>query len=151
MANEIQASYASGSTLYAVIRNRAGEVWQVAGAAFEQWGADGHDAGDYALALTDKGGSRYVANFDEGISAGSYFVQWFVQAAGSPSDTDTLVGGCEIVWTGTAELTATKMLANKAVQDIATKAIDYYDDDGTTVIFKHASIENALTHIRAPI
>ncbi len=34
MANEIQASYASGSTLYAVIRNRAGEVWQVAGQVF---------------------------------------------------------------------------------------------------------------------
>ena len=150
MAHEIQASYESGNTLYAVIRNRAGEVWQVAGQAFEPWGAAGHDADDYALALTDKGGSRYVANFDENISAGSYFVQWFVQAGASPADTDTLVGGRSIVWTGTAELTATKMLANKAVQNITTKAIDYYDDDGATVIFSHASIETGLTHTRAP-
>jgi len=150
MANEIQVSYASGSTLYAVIRNRAGEVWQVAGQAFEQWGAVGHDANDYALALMDKGGSRYVGNFDESVPAGSYFIQWFVQAGASPADTDTLVGGRDIVWTGAAELTATKILANKAVQDRATKAIDYYDDDGATVIFSHASIETGLTHTRAP-
>jgi len=150
MANEIQASYASGSTLYAVIRNRAGEVWQVAGQVFEPWGTAGHGAADYALALTDKGGSRYVANFDENISAGSYFVQCFVQAGASPADTDTLVSGRDIAWTGTAELTATKILANKAVQDRATKAIDYYDDDGATIIFSHASIETGLTHTRAP-
>jgi hypothetical protein len=146
MANEIQVSYASGSTLYAVIRNRAGEVWQVAGQVFEQWGAADHDAGDYALALTDKGGSHYVADFDEGISAGSYFVQWFVQVGASPADT----GGCTIIWTGIAELTATKILANKAVQNRATKAIDYYDDDGATVIFSHASVETGLTHTRTP-
>ena len=150
MANEIQVSYASGSTLYAVIRNRAGEVWQVAGQAFEQWGSVGHGAADYALALTDKSGSRYVGDFDQGISAGSYFVQWFVQAGASPADTDTLAGGGEIIWTGTAELTATKMLANKAVQNRNTKAIDFYDDDGATVIFSQASIDNGVTHTRAP-
>ncbi len=150
MANEIQVSHASGDTLYAVIRNRTGEVWGGAGQTFEQWGANGHDATDYALALTDKGGSRYVGNFDGNILAGSYFVQWFVQAGASPADTDTLAGGSDIVWTGTAELTATKLLANKAVQNASTKAIDYYDDDGATIIFSHASIETGLTHTRAP-
>ena len=34
MANEIQADSASGGTLYAVIRNNAGEVWRTAGQAF---------------------------------------------------------------------------------------------------------------------
>jgi len=150
MANEIQASYTSGNTLYAVIRNRAGEVWWQAGQTFEQWGANGRDADDYALALTDKGGSRYVGSFDENISSGSYFVQWFLQAGVDPTDTDALVGARDITWSGMAELTATKILANKAVQNHSTKAIDYYDDDGTTVIFSHASIDNGLTHTRAP-
>ena len=150
MANEIQVSYASGHALYAVIRNRAGEVWQVAGQAFEPWGSAGHGATDYALALTDKGGSRYVGDFDQEIPAGSYSVQWFVQAGASPADTDTLAGGGEIVWTGTAELTATKILANKAVQDVATKAVDFYDDDGATIIFHQSSTNNGVTHTRAP-
>jgi len=150
MANEIQVSYASGSTLYAVIRNRAGEVWWIAGQAFEQWGTAGHGATDYALALTDKSGSRYVGDFDQGIPAGSYSVQWFVQAGASPTDTDVLTGGGEIVWTGTAELTATKILANKAVQDLGTKAVDFYDDAGATVIFRQTSTNNGVTHTRAP-
>ena len=150
MANEIQISYASGGTLYVVIRNPAGAVWWSTGQVFESWGTAERDASDYALALTDKSGSCYVGDFDQSIPAGSYFVQWFTQAGASPSDSDTLVGGGEIVWTGKAELTAVKLLANKAVQDVATKAIDYYDDDGTTIIFSQASINNGLTHTRAP-
>ena len=150
MANEIQASYTSGGTLYAVIRNRAGEVWYIAGHTFEQWGTAGHDASDYALALTDKGGSRYVGSFDTSVSAGTYFVQWFVQAGASPADGDTLVGSRDIAWSGAAELTATKLLANRAVQNLSTRAIDYYDDDGATVIVSHASIDNGLTHTRVP-
>ncbi len=38
MANEIHANYASGNTLYAVVRNAAGDLWFVAGQAFEFWG-----------------------------------------------------------------------------------------------------------------
>lgn len=150
MANEIQASYTSGNTLYAVIRDHAGEVWWQTGQTFEPWGTSGRDADDYALVLMDKGGSRYVGSFDASISAGSYLIQWFLQAGANPADTDTLVGGRDITWSGTAEVTATKLLANKAVQNHSTKAIDYYDDDGATVIFSHASIDNGLTHTRAP-
>jgi hypothetical protein len=150
MANEIQISYPSGSTLYAVIRNPAGAVWWPAGQVFELWGTAERDASDYALALTDKNGSRYIGDFDQNIPAGSYSVQWFTQAGATPCDTDTLADGCGIVWTGTAELTAVKLLANKAVQDVATKGIDYYDDDGATIIFSQASINDGLTHTRIP-
>jgi len=150
MAHEIQASYASGSTLYAIVRNRTGDVWWPSGQGFETWGTGGRDAGDYAFPLIDKGGSRYVGNLDEALAAGSYFAQWFVQAGAGPTDTDTVVGAQEILWTGTAELTATKLLANKAVQDVTTKAVDYYDDDGVTVILSHASVNNGLTHTRTP-
>ncbi len=58
----------------------------------------------------------------------------FRQAGATPAETDALVCSREILWTGAGELTAVKILANKAVQDKITGAIEYYDDDGQTVL-----------------
>lgn len=38
MANEIHVNYASGNTLYTVVRNAVGDVWYVSGQVFETWG-----------------------------------------------------------------------------------------------------------------
>ncbi len=149
MANEIQADYASGNTLYAIIRNRAGQVWHPDLQVFEVWGTNGRMADDYALVLTDKTGSRYIGDFDAHIPAGSYGIQIFLQAGATPADTDTLVTGREILWTGTGELTAAKVLANKAVQDTVAKTIDYYDDDGQTILLSHMLSDEASTFTRA--
>ncbi len=150
MANEIQADYASGNTLYAVIRNRTGQVWHPGLQVFEAWGTNGRTADDYDLALIDKTGSRYIGDFDAHIPAGSYSIQIFVQAGVAPADMDTLVAGRKILWTGTGELTAAKVLANKAVQDMVTKTIDYYDDDGQTILLSHMLSDEASTFIRTP-
>jgi hypothetical protein len=150
MANEIHADHASGSVLYAVIRNRQGQVWRPAGQAFESWGSGGHTADDYDSALTDKNGSRYVGNFDANILPGSYYIQVFRQEGASPSGTDTLVCGREVIWTGTGELTAAKILANKAVQDKITGAIEYYDDDSQTVLLTLMPYDLASTIARTP-
>jgi hypothetical protein len=148
MANEIQAQYASGHTLYAVIRNRAGQVWHPAQHAFENWGQNGHTADDYDLALTDRTASLYVGDFDAGIPSGNYGVQVFCQSGARPVDTDTLVGSREILWTGTGELTAIKVLANKAVEDVFTETIDYYDDDGRTILLSQTLREGPATFTR---
>lgn len=150
MANEIQADYASGNALYAVIRNRAGHVWHPGLRIFEAWGTSGHVAGDYHLALVDKTGSRYVGDFDTHIPAGPYSIQIFLQIGVTPADTDTLVTSREMLWTGTGELTAAKILANKAVQDTVTKTIDYYDDDGRTILLSHVLRDEASTFTRTP-
>jgi hypothetical protein len=150
MANEIHVDYASGNTLYAIIRNRAGQVWCAVQQAFENWGADGHGSDDYDLVLADKSGGRHVGDFDTNIPAGWYGVQCFVQAGANPAETDTLVDSRDIIWTGTAEVTATKILANKAVRDHATGTIDYYDDDGSSVILSHTSTNDAVALTRAP-
>ena len=141
MANEIQADYPSGGLLYAVIRNRQGQTWYPPGKTFESWGSGGHSAADYPIILTDKGGSRHIGDFDVNIPTGAYWIQIFVQAGGSPADTDSLVCSRDFFWTGVGELTATKILINKSVQDKATLAIDYYDDDGQTVLLRH-DVEN---------
>jgi hypothetical protein len=150
MANEIHADSASGGTLYAVIRNSAGQTWRTAGQVFEDWGTDGHAAADYAISLTDKSGSRHVGDFDPNIPAGDYSIQVFVQAGGAPADTDTLVGGQEFVWTGDGELTAIKILVNKTVQNKVTKKMDYYDNDGQTILLAHVLTEDASTVTRTP-
>ena len=144
MANEIRVDHASGNTLYAVIRNAAGQPWQPVGQTFADWGAGGCTVADYAIPLTYKSGSRYVGNFDTNIPAGGYGIQVFQQAGANPADTDALVYSRDIVWTGTGELTSAKLLANKSVQDRMTLAVTYYDDDGQTVLLTH-TVDNAAT------
>jgi hypothetical protein len=150
MANEIHVNYASGSTLYAVVRNDAAEVWYAAGQTFETWGTGGRMADDYDISLTDKSGSRYIGDFDTSIPAGRYTVQVFLQAGASPADGDSLVAGFEIVWSGTGRVTPDKLLANKAFQDKATGQITYYDDDGQTVLLTHTPTDAEATLTRTP-
>lgn len=45
---------------------------------------------------------------------------------------------------------AVKMLTNKAVQTKVTGAIDYYDDDGATVILTHTPSDTESTVTRTP-
>lgn len=150
MSNEIHIDYSSGSTLYAVIRNRVGEVWYAGGQVFESWGMGGRTADDYDISLTDKGGSRYVGDFDSNISAGRFSIQAFLQAGANPADNDNLVGGNEIVWSGAGKVTCDKLLANKAVQNKATGEIKYYDDDGQTILLTHTPVDEAATITRTP-
>jgi hypothetical protein len=45
---------------------------------------------------------------------------------------------------------AAKLLVNKAVQNKATGVIDYYDDDGQTVILSHTPADGESTITRTP-
>lgn len=150
MASEMHVDYASGNTLYAVVRNVTGDVWYVAGKVFETWGTAGRTADDYDISLTDKSGSRYVGNFDANIPAGRYSTQTFLQAGANPADGDTLTASEEIVWSGIGRVTADKMLANKAVQSKSTGEIRYYDDDGQTLLLTHTPADTEATLSRTP-
>ncbi len=150
MANEIQADYASGNTLYAVVRNVLGDVWYVTGQVFEAWGTDGRDADDYDIGLTDKDGSRYLGNFDGNIVPGRYSVQIFLQAGANPADGDTLISSGEIIWSGSGKVTPDKLLANKAVQNKSNGEIKYYDDDGQTVLLTHTPSEDQSSITKTP-
>jgi hypothetical protein len=150
MANEIYVNYASGNTLYAVVRNAAGDAWYVAGQIFEAWGTGGRTADDYDISLTDKSGSRYVGSFDTSIPAGRYSIQVFLQAGANPADGDTFIAGEEIVWSGSGVVTTDKLLANKAVQDKPSGQIKYYDDDGQTMLLTITPTDAAATITRTP-
>lgn len=150
MANEIHANYASGNTLYAVIRNCAGDVWYIAGQSFEEWGTNSRTADDYDISLTDKSGSQYVGDFDNNLPAGRYSVQVFLQGGANPVDGDTLITSDEILWSGTGKVTADKLLANKAVQNKTTGQIKYYDDDEQTVLLTLIPTDTEATITRMP-
>jgi hypothetical protein len=81
MSRELRVNYqGSAATLYAIIRRLSDDyAWN--GSAFEAW-ADGH-LSTYTVALTDRGGDTYDADFPTAIVAGDYAVDYFEQAGGS--------------------------------------------------------------------
>jgi hypothetical protein len=74
----------------------------------------------------------------------------FLQSGGNPADGDELVVGREIVWSGKAEITSEKLLANKAIQDKVSGEIEYYDDDGVTIILTLTPSDGEASITRTP-
>ena len=107
-SNEIRMpNFPSGETLYAIIRNAAGQAWDPSDQAFENWPDrtdDGDSAKQYDISMTDKSADMYVGDFDSNISAGRYYIQIWLQDSTDPNEVDDdLVGLREIVWNGSAE------------------------------------------------
>jgi len=138
MSDEVHIQELSGKTLYFVRFNSSGQVALSDGSSFENWGASGHDADDYDVAMAEvgTGSGHYVGSFDAAgnIAAGRYIVVVFLRIFPSPQNGDIALGSNEIIWTGAGELTVDKVLANKAVQTKSTGVIVIYDDDGVTPI-----------------
>jgi len=155
MSNEVHIQERPGETRYYFVRfNFSGQVALSDGSSFENWGANGHDADDYDVALTEigTGSGHYVGSFDAAgnISAGRYIVVALLRISSVPEDGDIELGENEIVWTGTGELTADKVLANKAVQNKSTGVVTFYDDDGETPILTHTPTDGESTITRTP-
>jgi len=101
MANEIQYRHtATSATLYATIRNAAGNYWN--GSAFvtpstASWAT-------FSITMTETH-YRYMGTFPAGITtAGLYQLEVFSQVGGSPAITDTLLARQTILWDGSAKI-----------------------------------------------
>lgn len=127
MASEIQADFASGYTLYAVIRNSTGLVWYIAGSAFETWGASSHDADDYDIALTDAGGDLYEGDFDTNIANGIYRIQVRRRIGATPDrSVDPLVWtNPSYSWRGTGGAAGAAGVLSSAELDFANKVLGH--------------------------
>ena len=106
MANEIQATYDSGESLYVLIFDAAGQVWDAVGANWENYAAAQQDNYDILLSEIATSSGQYRGTFSSAISAGVYSVVLFLQAGGSPAGTDERIGDTGIMhWDGSAEIT----------------------------------------------
>jgi len=97
MSNELHAYATSGLTLYAVLLNSTGQLWN--GSAFEAY--NGANWTDYDIALTEAGAGIYLGNMPA-VAAGSYSYAVYEQAGANPATTDTLRGTGYLEWSGSA-------------------------------------------------
>ena len=102
MANELVIHYPTGATLYVLLSDATGQVYN--GSTFEAPGSASWAT--YGIAMTEAATATgiYRASMPA-VAAGVY--GWTVrkQAGGSPAVSDATVGVGEIRWTGTAEET----------------------------------------------
>jgi hypothetical protein len=108
MSGELHVDKGSEFTVYACVRDEAGDVGYHAGPVFEEWGSGDpvRTAANYAISCQYVGGNRHVGNFPTWCDAGRYTAQFYVQLGGAPADSDgePFAGG-PIRWSGGAEVT----------------------------------------------
>ncbi len=102
MANEIQLAWLqTAKTLYALVRNSVGDVWQTTSSTFVAYVTA--NLANYTIALTEQGtASRYYTGTFPAAPAGFYPVAIYQQVGGSPTETDTPAGFGGYDWSGTA-------------------------------------------------
>jgi len=122
MANEIRIAFPTSQTIYAVVNDYSAtpvEVWYPGGVVFEEKGTGSRTNADYAITLTEYGGF-YVADFPTSITAGDYTFVLYLQAGASPANTDNIIGGSDISWTGTSE--SSTVAASASITAICNRA-----------------------------
>lgn len=106
MANELQAQYQAGVAVYAIIRNRIGQVWSTTAVAFVSYASI--DYLNYVISLTEQGTASgfYAGNFPSAITPGVYSIVAHrrVGTAGNEAETDPSIATGDYQWNGTVTL-----------------------------------------------
>lgn len=108
MANELQAGYLTGRTLYVSILS-GDRRWHTGQEAFEDLQVSNWTGYDVPLTEQSDGGLKtgtYFGDFPAEIPAGTYEIELREQMGGSPAYTDPIRPGSDrpFVWDGTAEV-----------------------------------------------
>ena len=104
MVKEIQASYTTGATLYALLFNTSGQVRDVDTPEWETFVDASYGTYDIAMAEEGIASGIYTANMAASISAGVYNIVVRKRVGGSPAVSDPVVGDGQIHWDGTNEV-----------------------------------------------
>lgn len=101
MANELATDYLSGNTVYFLVRNQTGSIWN--GSSLVAYVTANFST--YVITATEQGtASGYYTGTMPGVAAGVYNIVAKQQAGGSPAETDFSIGWGQIQWTGSAVL-----------------------------------------------
>ncbi len=110
---------AAAATLYALIRNADGQIWETVGPSFEAYSTA--NLANYDLALTEQGTASqfYTFTFPSAVTAGVFSIAVYLQAGGAPAEGDISVAEGEIEWTGSVIVAQTGDAFAKAVLILA--------------------------------
>lgn len=99
MAGEVQVSFQAGKTLYFLVRNNVGSIWN--GSAFAAYATA--NLSTYAVSMTEQGtaSAYYAGTFPAAIAAGIYAITAKQQLAGSQAESDPTVATGDFQWNGT--------------------------------------------------
>ena len=109
MSNELKCQDQTGVTVYAVVYNGAGQVWNVAGGSANTFTTPASASwANYVVSMAEQGTAGfYLGNFPTGINAaGQYWIYVYEEQGGSAAVSDNLIqnGTRILLWSGTAEV-----------------------------------------------
>lgn len=119
MAGEIQASVGvSGGTMYVLIRDRIGRVWNTSSQSMENYQTANY--ANYTVSATEQGSASayYVATFPAAIPPGVYSITMHQQQGGSPAETDRRVAMNDYQWGGSATLPLSDLVTSGQLSQI---------------------------------
>lgn len=100
MAAIIEIGSQTGLTIYSMVRNSSGQVWN--GSAFENYNVSNWST--YKITMTEDSSSGYYkGTFPAAITTGKYTFIIYQQLSGSAAAGDYVVGQGSIYWNGTTE------------------------------------------------
>ena len=116
MAAELQADYTTGKTIYFLLRNSVGQIWN--GSSFGAYATASYAT--YPITAAEQGTASgfYTATMPSS-TAGSYSVEAKLQSGGSPAETDLTVGAGNLEWSGTAAGVANATLNTQMTESYA--------------------------------
>ena len=139
MANEIRATYDTGTTLYALVFNAAGQVWQLTTNTFVAYVPANIDNYDIVLSEIATNSAQYRGTFDSDIAAGIYSVVLFAQAGANPvaADDQRIGDTGKMIWDSSAEIELDDIKASEtnirgADSDTLKTLSDQIDSAATT-------------------
>lgn len=146
MANELVIHYLTGATLYALLHDATGQIWN--GAAFAAPGSANWTDYDIAMSEVATATGIYRGTMP-GAAAGVYGFVVRRQAGASPAVTDIVVGAGSIEWNGTAEVPLSEVATTAGslagdISSILNYMQAYVSGDDGFVIVSPASVFTAL-------
>ena len=99
MAGELQIPWATGKTVYFLVRNSVGQIYN--GSTFTAYSTANYST--YPVSGTEQGTASgyYVGDFPS-VAAGIYSIEAKERSGASPAETDINVGGGDLLWDGTS-------------------------------------------------